>query len=603
MKKGIKLAALLAAVTLVFAALVLTVGAEEGAQTEIDTTGASFIISNAAGEIVGSGKTAGDFQRAFKNAEDGTTIKLLKTLDITDTGGITIESMANNPREISLDLAGNGIYSHLKFVMFATKNYSTLNVYSSVPGGYVYNNSSRNNDLSHSGANFTAGGASATVNLGRYDDGTTVHSGYNLSSYSSAIADASSGGSGNFRSRINLIEGNYFSVLSDYTGALITRGNNTDIYAKDANIILTYGSFPINSAVAGEDATITLEDCILIGEADETKPLFNNLGGLVTFKNLITNYPLAVQTTTSDARREQSVLILGECVFSARTPMLSSIIASDEEITLGRVSYDYELIGGGRSIQYYPNIETLDKSGNMIMETFELPKLDSASVITAPDNVYPVIWSHDDGTLTENWCYGVEIEAPASIILPDEFEEGVWKFGWIMGETDEGTPIYTVGRCLELDIMATVAYDGDGVIYTVIIPAYLIDEGRLLFDSTMINGDSYGAKDWVSVEIDGEEYYYTETPMMSDEDVYTPLKVLITCDYEVNGKSEMICASYELRIEDYANYILGTEADGVYTEEDYEYARTILEELFPEIPDDDVLIPDDEEILPDDEEE
>jgi hypothetical protein len=137
---------------------------------------------------------------------------------------------------------------------------------------------------------------------------------------------------------------------------------------------------------------------------------------------------------------------------------------------------------------------------------------------------------------------------------------------------------------------------------TLIIPAFLIEEGRLLFDTTTINGDAYGSRDWIPVEIDGEDYYYTETPAMYDEDIYNPVRVVLNCDYEVKGKSEIICAAYELYIEQYAEYILSAETEGVYTEEDREYARGILDELFPEIPDDDVLIPGDEEILPDDEE-
>ena len=602
MKKNVKLAAVIVAIMMVFSLFILTANAE-GETTKIDTTGAVYVVYNAEGTLIGAGKTPKEFANAISLAEDGTTVKLLKTIDMTSYAeAVVIESEISSPREVSLDLAGNGVYSHIKTVMFSAQSYSTLNIYSSLPGGYVYNNSSSNNDYSHSGANFTTGGVGATLNLGRYvDKDGTVYSGYNFSSYSSCIVDLSSSSTSSVRNRANLIEGNYFSVLSDYTGAIITRSNNTDIYIKDANVLLDHGSYPINSAVAGTDATITLENCLLIGSADENKPMFNNLGGLVTFNNVISNYPLAVQTSTADARRQEGVLLLGECIFSSRADITSGIICTDIETPImARVAApDYQLKNGGKSIQYYPNVEVNGPKSPMVTVPYDLPGLEHASVLTDANDTFKVKWSADgkNTTLEELWCAGEKPQGPLSIELPEAYGDGSWKYGWIKTVGTDGIPFYKIGKCLNLTIYVSVESDGDGVVFNVLVPAYLVENGDLIFTESSINGGVYMKREWEPITVGGVDYYYASTPTMYDDEIYDVVNILITCYKEIDGVSEIVSASYEVTLEYYVNYILGSE-EGAYDEYAHEYATELYESFLKEEP-----LPDNEPaILPDGEE-
>ena len=605
MKKNVKLAALIAAIIMLFSLLAVSAFAD-GEATEIDTTNATFVVYNADGELVGSGITPKEFAKAVSNAADGDTVKLLKSIDMTSYGAeVAVESGILSPREVSIDLAGNGIYSHIKTVMFRAKSYSTLNIYSSVPGGYVYNNSSSNNDYGHSGANFTTSGVCATINLGRYEakDGT-VYSGYNFSAYSSCIVDLSSSDNNPDRNRANLIEGNYFSVLSDYTGALITRGNYTDIYVKDANVLLDHGSYPINSAVGGDDATITLENCLLIGSADEAKPMFNNLAGLVTFKDVISNYPLTVASTGAEARREGAVLILGDCIFSSRDELLPIIIENNgetEDLTFGRVhSPEYELIGlGGKSIQYYPNIEVNGAKNPMVTVPYNLPGLESAAVITTKDNTTLVRWSENgkNVSIEEYWCSDVKPQPPINVELPESYGDGTWEYGWIKTIDGDGVAFYKVGKCLKLTIYASIESDGDGIIFNVIVPAALIDEGDMLFTDSSINGDVYLKREWEKTTIDGVEYYYTSTPTMYDDEITQTVDIIITSYKEIDGEVEIVSASYEVSLKSYIDYILNAE-EGEYDDADRDYATELYDTFLKELSTDDdepVILPSDDE--------
>lgn len=601
MKKNVKLAVLLAAVIMMFTLLAFVVSADETGG-EIDTTGAVYVVYNADGELVGAGKTAKDFANAVSYAEDGSTVKLLKTIDMTSyAAAVTLQSSIASPREVSLDLAGNGVFSHIKTVMFSAIDYSTLNVYSSLPGGYVFNNSSSNNDYGHSGANFTTGGKSATINLGRYEcaDGT-VYSGYNFSSYSSCIVDLSSSSNNPQRNKINLIEGNYFSVLSDYTGALITRSNDTDIYAKNANILLDHGSYPINSAVAAVDSTITIEDSILIGSADEAKPMFNNLGGFVTFNNVISNYPLAVQTTSSDARHPESVLLLGNCIFSSRDDITEGIISTEiENPAMGRVAApEYTLVNGGTSIPYYPNIEVNGPKNPMVTVLYNLPVLDKASVLTSADELVKVRWSADGKNVTveEFWCAGVKPQGPATVELPESFGDGSWEYGWVKTIDQDGVPFYKIGKRLKLTIYASAESDGDGVVFNILVPADLIDNGDLIFTDSSINGGVYLKREWEPITVYGNDYYYASTPTMYDEEIYDPVSVVLTCYKEIDGESEIVSASYEFDLEYYVNYIINAE-EGTYEADAIEYAEELYDMFFADdvVDDDPVILPDDED--------
>ena len=601
MKKNVKLAAVIVAIMMVFSLFIISANAEDEQAPEVDTTGAVFVVYNAEGTLIGAGKTPKEFANAISFAEDGSTVKLLQTIDMTScASAVVLESKISNPREVSLDLAGNGVFSHIKTVMFTSKDYSTLNIYSSLPGGYVYNNSSSNNDYGHSGANFTTSGVCATINLGRYEakDGT-VYSGYNFSSYSSCIVDLSSAGNNPGRNRANLIEGNYFSVLSDYTGAIITRSNDTDIYIKSANVLLDHGSYPINSAVAGTDATITLEDSILIGSADETKPMFNNLGGFVTFNNVISNYPLAVQTASADARHQEGVLLLGNCIFSSRADVTPGIIATEiENPMMARVGApDYQLINGGKSIEYYPNIEVNGPKQPMVTVPYELPYLEHASVLVDENDTFKVKWSADgkNTTLEESWCVGVKPEGPHSIELPESYGDGSWKYGWIKTVGTDGIPFYKIGKCLNLTIYASVESDGDGIVFNILVPAHLVENGDLIFTESSINGGVYMKREWEPITVGGVDYYYASTPTMYDEEIDDAVNVLITCYKEIDGVSEIVSASYEITLADYVNYILDSE-EGVYDEYAREHATDLYESfLEEEVADDEpVILPDDE---------
>jgi hypothetical protein len=233
----------------------------------------------------------------------------------------------------------------------------------------------------------------------------------------------------------------------------------------------------------------------------------------------------------------------------------------------------------------------------MVTVPYELPGLEHASVLVDENDTFKVKWSADgkNTTLEESWCVGVKPEGPLSIELPESYGDGSWKYGWIKTVGTDGIPFYKIGKCLNLTIYASAESDGDGVVFNILVPADLIDNGDLIFTESSINGGVYMKREWEPITVGGVDYYYASTPTMYDEEIDDAVNVLITCYKEIDGVSDIVSASYEITLADYVNYILDSE-EGVYDEYAREHPTDLYESfLEEEVADDEpVILPDDE---------
>ena len=134
------------------------------------------------------------------------------------------------------------------------------------------------------------------------------------------------------------------------------------------------------------------------------------------------------------------------------------------------------------------------------------------------------------------------------------------------------------------------------MVFNILVPADLIDNGDLIFTDSSINGGVYLKREWEPITVYGNDYYYASTPTMYDEEIYNPVSVVLTCYKEIDGESEIVSASYEFDLEYYVNYIINAE-EGTYEADAIEYAEELYDMFFADdvVDDDPVILPDDEE--------
>ena len=194
---------------------------------------AGFIVGNAAGSSTAlftvtdpEGNTVeyynkADFAEMIVEAADGSTIKLCKTIELgmAENSMIEMEATKENPREITLDLAGFGIYNKEKMTLFGVGSYTTLNVYSSAPGGFMYTIAGP----SWGGCIFNISGTGSLVNCGTMTIDDVTYPGSNLSTFSSCFINMVGTGTFGFRG----VSGNHFAAAADWKGFICPRNDQS----------------------------------------------------------------------------------------------------------------------------------------------------------------------------------------------------------------------------------------------------------------------------------------------------------------------------------------------------------------------------------------
>lgn len=513
--------------------------------------------------LSGSGEEA--LRAALAEICDGDTVKLNRNLDISNV--IRINSTEDAPRVINFDLGGHLLYSLKKITAFSAGDYTTFNIYSSAPKGGIYITNKDN--LSLGGNIFNIIGQSAVINAGEVTVGEVTYPGENLSTFSSCLIDLYPIAEGNkacdANSFFNLTGGNHYSICSDYSGFIIPRCGEATFNIKNANIITFETRAPINSE--GIDTHLYMENCVLMNNEGRAVSLFNNAVGEVTIKDCVTTYSIYA----SNGSRGGVLTLLGNNIFSENVNGFhKNLIKDGEGLVLARTRSEYELIGGGRDIVYY------DKTGSFTELREQLPDLTGTfAVVNADETVNcKFIGTEKNQQKTEIWCKGVSPEFPFD--LPRGGVEGFYKYGWQKTVEDNGTVVYRAGLVGDFDVGVSVVYDKH-VNLNIYIPAFLVDEGYLDFNSVMIGDSDFPMDDWMPKTVDGKDYYYAYTFYLDESDqLYDDIQIVLPCYFE---NSQRAVSAFIISLPEYVERVLQTEADGIYTEDEYALVHSVRDEL------------------------
>jgi hypothetical protein len=181
---------------------------------------------------------------------------------------------------------------------------------------------------------------------------------------------------------------------------------------------------------------------------------------------------------------------------------------------------------------------------------------------------------HEKQSITEVWEKGSEIVPPFT--LPQQKEDGIYSYGWIKTYNEFGGVTYTSGYIADFDILIGAVYD-DYLFFNVYVPAMFIDEGYLDFLNVRIGGDDFPIDEWEECEVNGERYYRAYSTYIDDENINDIFAVTIPISYVGN---KYINSTWYVTVREYVDMVLATEAEGVYTEGEYQVVHKIVEDFF-----------------------
>ena len=518
-----------------------------------------------------TGATESELRTAVAEAADGDTVRLLA--DVVIKGTVKPRATEEEPKVVNLDLAGFKLYSIVKRTIFSAGPYATFNIYSSVPGAVVFVTNLASTNLG--GNIFTIEGASAVINAGEYTDGEVTYPGSNISTYSSCLIDIVPNSTDpehpsycDANSQVNLNGGNYHSICSDYSGFVVARGGEATFNIKNANLLMFETRAPINAL--GGFCKVNFENCVILNSANASVNFFNNTGSVVYMKDCVTNYEL--ESSVSVAK---SVTLEGKNIFASSETTELTLINSTEPVVLARTNAEYEFNGGGKTATVYSKESEPTASYE---ETFS--ELKKAAAVLPASETETCIFVNGTQTATEVWDKSATIIAPFNI--GQERVEGVYKRAWVTSYDEFGNHILTAGYLADYNIKIGAVYD-DGFYFNVYIPDYVIEDGLLDFLGVMLGDDDFPTDGWEYSEVDGKGYYFAFTGYIDEENLNDDIKIIIPM-FTLDDK--YVTTSWTFTAQEYIDLVLATEADGVYTEDEYSVIHRIVEDFFPEAEED-----------------
>ena len=550
MKRNMKLIVLLAALTLIIASVFCVSASADDAVftvTSKDGTVTEYLYET-------------ELPYIFSDLQDGDTVTLKKSIKLDS--GITISSKETAPREIFIDLAGKGLYRTTKSTVVSLSHYTTLNVYSSAPGGYVSVYSESNS--AEGGCAFNVVGVDAKLNIGAMTVGEKAYPGSNVSVYASAILDVRKAGTiGAYCDGANL-----FANVADWAGAIGARNTDGEIVVKNSNVVALDNNRILHLEVSEEDGEIpsmTIDNCrIYRMVSGSRKQLFNQLSGYITIKDTVTNCSLTAETSGPLA---EAITLVGNNVFASSAVATEAVKDYNGEV-LARVNQDYKFVNGDSTlncIAMYGRVQ--DLAGI---------KADS-SVLVSADDTARFIWKFGEEETETVWKKG---EAPTpEYELQNGGISGLYKNGWISSVREDGAVVYEGGPVLDFNVKVSVESDGR-LFYHVLIPATVYDGGYIVFDSCSIDNAGVSASDFVRREVDGKWYYDYETTYLDATNPDSEVSVMLTCKFTKNGTATYAKGVWNLTLSSYVDKVLKTEEASVYTPEEYAFVKIIKSKYF-----------------------
>ena len=550
MKRNVKLILMLIAVVLIAASVFcVSASADE----------AVFTVTTKDGDVTEYVYET-EFPYVFADLQDGDTVTLKKSIKIDD--GIGILSTEDKPREIYIDLAGKGIYRTVKSTVISVSHYSTLNIYSSAPGGYVSVYDESNTSIG--GCAFNVAGTGARLNLGTITVGEKTYPGSNVSVYASAILDVRKSGTvGAYCDGANLI-----ANIADWAGAIGARNTDGEVVVKNSNVLALDNNNLFHLEVSDEDGDIphmTIDNCRVYRMVSGSRnQLFNQLSGYVTIKDTVTNCTLASGTS---GPLTEAITLVGNNVFASKSIAAEAVKDYNEEV-LARVNQDYKFINGESTLN------VLSMYGR-VQDLADI-KAD-ASVLVSAEDTEKFVWKFNDEETETVWKKG---ETPTP-----EYElqiggiSGLYKNGWISSVREDGVTVYEGGPVLDFNIKISLENDGR-LFYHVLIPAEVYDGGYMVFDGCSIDNAGVSASDFELREVDGKWYYDCETTYLDAASPDSAVSVLLTCKFTRNGITTYAKGVWNITLSSYIDKVLETEEDAVYTAEEYAFVKTVKSKYF-----------------------
>ncbi|MBE6634584.1 MAG: hypothetical protein E7617_00095 [Ruminococcaceae bacterium] len=501
-----------------------------------------------------SGEKFEDLRAALPLLSDGDTVVLNSDLRMTGTLGFI--SSAEAPRTINLDLGGNALYALEKINLISVKDYTTLNVYSSLPGGEIYGTNVEN--ISLGGNIFTIGGESAVINSGKFTVGDVTYPGENLTTYSSCLIDlimtADGGRLCDENCAVNIDGGNYYSIIHDYSGFIVPRCGKATLNIRHANIVMMDVRALINSA--GPETVLNIEDCVLLQADGASQKIFNSAVGKVVFRNCISNFVLG----SAESSSEGVVELEGRNVFANSDEANMSLIKSDTPLVKVITKNEYELHGGGKTVRY------LDGFSNWNYYEKRMDVIPAPVRYVSEDDVQKYTFKKDKQSITQLWAKDEDPDFPYAV--PGNKEEGVYKYDWQMRYQEDGSILYVVACVYDGPLLVSVS-ENEGLFLNVYFPASFDDEGVINYSGVKVDGEVCASDDWHRAEKNGEKYICLSIEIDADDYSHRyELEVQMYFSAEISTNT-----LWYLSLGGYIDRVLATEPDGIYSAEDYEFVR------------------------------
>ena len=565
MKKYLKSIILILALSLSVAAFTFASFAEgESAVTS------TFTVYGSDGNPTGvEGETFSDLRAAAKELADGDTIVLNR--DIEASREFFVESTEDSPRHIGLDLNGHKIYTPRKIAngLIGVGSYTTLDVYSSVAGGVLYSVDTVDSNMG--GSVFNVRANSAILNAGDFTKGDVTYPGENISTYSAAlidiVTDSDAVGACDENCRFNINGGNYYSVVSDYSGFIIPRGGKIVMNITDANIISMETKAPINSA--GQNTVLNMKNCRIFQYQSMPIALFNSALGTVNMEDCITSY--AIRCSQS-AMGDGILHLAGRNVFAiaADGDYYDTLLADPTDKAVVTTYADFELARGESELTYYDNSANFSKP-----LTASVPKLTYAKMLVDQADVVKYKFVKSNEYITQSWSKDEKPTMPYE--LPAGGEEGVYRYGWQKTVNDEGVVVCKIGFVADWKLKVAAAYENGEVFFKILVPADVIDGEHIDYVNVSVHGESYPSGYWEPVEVGGVKYYVATTGVIYPEYADEVITVRIPAEY---GSGIYVDTTWSFTLSEYIEAVLATEADGVWSAEQYATVKEIQTAYF-----------------------
>ena len=551
----------------VLTAVLVTAGCIASVADE-NTTAFAYSIELADGTVT-EYETAGGFIKNIENAPSGSIITLGANMELTK--GMRIYGTEDEPKVITIDLAGYGLYSTMKSLvstMIGARDYATVNVTSSKPDAFIYMIDTATN--SDQGGNiFSSIGVDALINVGGC---VTLkgekYPGSNISTFSSCFADVrentnagvSNGGS------FNCDGGQHYANIDDWLGFITPRSGTGTVTIKNANILVIENASLIHSEA--NSAKLYLENCLIARLDGTTQYLFNQIHTSIVIKNCITNYSLVSKGEASAG----VVTLEGNNVFGAGMGFTPELISGDSAPVAARTNPDLKLVGGD-------NVWMYDNFGRFNKLEVTLPAFDDAYVFVPVDETFRCTWQYNKDEKTELWLRGEEPVPPVEAI--GSAVAGMYKKGWLKVRDEDGDVVYKLTNVNDFGIKVRVDYDGSNICYMIYAPAFIFDDAYISYSEGKIDGTGFSLSDWQKTEIDGESYYAYMTMNIEDEDIDRVVEISIPCDMLDNGKLVKTEGVYRISLSKYLSLVHKNES--AYSNEQMEVVRELEEKYFSSV--------------------